>query len=226
MFPTRGFDPSRITHPAGHPPTSDAHTPAPTRSSDTRASQSHPHDVPSQISPRGRPPIRVGSFKLPKGIGKHRLATWLKPTGEMTELDADDAGGSSGEGGRHYSYRAQDFSDESDKPDRDIEVRIHVDSSGQLKQLHALSPPGSDLEDKHPGFVEVDFQPSQPSHHPLGGVEQKLRKSAAPKPTAAEKNVKKAEEKLAEHIEAVKQKVEEQNSRNKEKVELLDQIRF
>jgi hypothetical protein len=223
MNPIRGFDPSRFTRPVAPPSASETRAPAPARASGATGAPVHPHDIPSQIVRGGRPPIKVGSFKLPKGISKNRAAQWLKPIGEVTELEADDARASPDDDSRRYSYRARDRAEEGDIPDREIEIIVDVHSNGQLKQLRALASPGSGLETGQSHFAEINFDYLQSSRKTLGGLAQKLQQQTASKRMATDHD-KTVTDKLAEHIKAIEGIVEEQAKRNEKLLELANGI--
>lgn len=221
MDPIRRFDPSRFTPPTAHAPVSDAHAPPPVRPTGSDAASSHPHEIPSRINREGRPPIKVGSFRLPRGVSKNRVAAWLKPLGQVTEVDADDSEGAQGDGGRRYTYRAQELTEGGDKPDGYVDVEIHVDNNGQLKRLLASLPVSPELKGKNQDSVEVNFHPPQRLQQPLGGLEEKLRQRAVP--TERDKAIK---EKLAKNLEALKDIAEEHSQRMDKLMELVNQINY
>ena len=227
MTPIRGYDASRFARPVAHPSASETHAPAPApaHASGAAGRSDRPHDIPSQIVRGGRPPIKVGSFKLPKGISKNRAAQWLKPIGEVTEVEADDARASSDDDSRRYSYRARDPAEEGDIPDREIEIIVDVHSSGQLKQLRALTPASSALEAERSHFAKIDFDYLQSPRKTLEGLEQKLQRQAASKRMATDNNNSITDE-LTKRIEANEKIVEDQIKRNEKLLELVDQISF
>ncbi|WLG62494.1 hypothetical protein PSH90_27220 [Pseudomonas sp. FP1762] len=159
MNPSKSIGPSFFTHPTGHLPAADEQVKPSARPSGPRGPrvpQTHFQSFPPHISRGARTPIKVGSFKLPKGLSKNRLASLLKPLGPVTEPDANDSRDSSEDGDTYHRYRALDPADDTDKPAREVEVTILVSKNGQLKKLIAsLHPERGD--EARPDGIEVDF---------------------------------------------------------------------
>lgn len=191
MNPPKSIGPSFFTHPTGHLPAADEHVKPSVRPGGPSVPQTHFQSFPPNIPRGARPPIKVGSFTLPKGLSKNRLAALLKPLDQVTGLDANDSRDSSEEGDTYHRYRAQDPADDTDKPPREVEVRIQVSKNGKLKKLIAFLHPERG-DEARPNGIEVDFHPPHPSKQPLGNFDKRKNEIKEMVETQQKRNEEKA----------------------------------